>query len=182
MVFYRPFIFQYHYLTLRSAAPIVVDINLSLTYNTDFPHSLLLQDLKMPSMYEGTPSGSPLEPSFPELRRPASTPSSRSRPSTPSTRPDTPSTLTPLINGLNVRLASRNGELLNHTSGLAPSCLQANLIILPSKYAEDFRLLCKRNPVPCPLLAESESAGRYDALKSYIPGLAGKGIADDVGT
>ncbi|GJN93251.1 hypothetical protein Rhopal_006298-T1 [Rhodotorula paludigena] len=32
----------------------------------------------------------------------------------------------------------------------------ANLIILPAKYAADFRALCARNPVPCPLLGMTE--------------------------
>lgn len=30
--------------------------------------------------------------------------------------------------------------------------MQANLIVLPSRYASSFRDLCLRNPVPCPLL------------------------------
>jgi uncharacterized protein YcsI (UPF0317 family) len=33
------------------------------------------------------------------------------------------------------------------TSGLCPGYAQANVIILPEKYAEDFRMLCLRNPV-----------------------------------
>ncbi|KAJ4322760.1 hypothetical protein N0V84_004653 [Fusarium piperis] len=34
-------------------------------------------------------------------------------------------------------------------------------------------MLCVRNPVPCPLLAESAAVGRYDAVKSWIQGLRG---------
>lgn len=71
-----------------------------------------------------------------------------------------------------VRLAAREGTLTTPTSGLAAGYLQANLIVLPSKYASDFRNLCFRNPVPCPLLAESSSPGRYDSFRSYIPGVA----------
>lgn len=41
------------------------------------------------------------------------------------------------------------------TAGHCPGYTQANVIILPAKYANDFRLLCKRNPVPCPLIAET---------------------------
>lgn len=82
--------------------------------------------------------------------------------------------------GVAVRLASRQGSLTGVTSGLAPSFLQANLIVLPSRYADDFRLLCARNPVPCPLLAESSNIGSYDSLKSYIAGLKGDQIACDI--
>ncbi|RJE27439.1 hypothetical protein PHISCL_00173 [Aspergillus sclerotialis] len=49
------------------------------------------------------------------------------------------------------RLLSRQNCITN-TSGLAPGYLQANLLILPSKYARHFHDLCLRNPVSCPLL------------------------------
>ncbi|OAA68522.1 hypothetical protein SPI_00717 [Niveomyces insectorum RCEF 264] len=67
-----------------------------------------------------------------------------------------------------VRLAARLKALTGQTANLAPTYLQANLIVLPSRYADDFRLLCKRNPVPCPLLAESAAPGSYNILKSYL--------------
>ncbi|KAH8888417.1 DUF1445-domain-containing protein [Thozetella sp. PMI_491] len=70
--------------------------------------------------------------------------------------------------GLEVRLAARSGAFAGVTGGLAPSYLQANLIILPQRYADDFRLLCARNPVPCPLLAESADPGSYDTLISHV--------------
>ncbi|KAK4210584.1 hypothetical protein QBC37DRAFT_292217 [Rhypophila decipiens] len=73
-----------------------------------------------------------------------------------------------LTTGPLVRLAARSNALGGPTSGLAPSYLQANLIVLPRRYAHDFRLLCARNPVPCPLLAESAHPGAFDKLKSYI--------------
>ena len=38
------------------------------------------------------------------------------------------------------------------TAGLAMGYAQANLVILPEKYAFDFLLFCQRNPKPCPLL------------------------------
>jgi len=54
------------------------------------------------------------------------------------------------------QLCRTNGLSYNpSTSGLAPGHIQANLVILPSKYASDFRALCQRNPVPCPLIGES---------------------------
>ncbi|KAG9625298.1 hypothetical protein KCU98_g16802, partial [Aureobasidium melanogenum] len=85
-----------------------------------------------------------------------------------------------LSTGVAVRLAARDGSLTGVTSGLAPSFLQANLIVLPSRYAADFRLLCARNPVPCPLLAESSHIGSYSGLKSYVAGLKGDQIASDI--
>ncbi len=82
--------------------------------------------------------------------------------------------------GESIRLAARSGLFTKQTSGSAPTYLQANLIVLPTRYATDFRLLCQRNPVPCPLLAESEDVGRWDALKSHIPGVTGEQIAKNV--
>jgi len=75
----------------------------------------------------------------------------------------------PLSTGLAVRLAARDKTLMTPTAGLAPSYLQANLIVLPSRYASDFRLLCQRNPVPCPLLAESSFPGAYSSLTWHLP-------------
>jgi uncharacterized protein YcsI (UPF0317 family) len=82
--------------------------------------------------------------------------------------------------GESVRLAARSGTLTTPTSGLAATYVQANLIALPAEYAADFRLLCHRNPVPCPLLAESIAPGRWEALKSHIPGVTGKQVAQDL--
>lgn len=50
-----------------------------------------------------------------------------------------------------IRLACRNGTHTTSTSLLAPT-IQANLLVLPSRYAPSFTLLCARNPVSCPLL------------------------------
>ncbi|KIW06870.1 uncharacterized protein PV09_02546 [Verruconis gallopava] len=82
--------------------------------------------------------------------------------------------------GRDVRLAARSGDLTTPTTGLAAGYLQANLIILPANYADDFRQLCQRNPVPCPLLAESASPGDFRNLKSHIPGISGQQIASDL--
>lgn len=71
--------------------------------------------------------------------------------------------------GLDARLAARANRHTKSTSGLAPYHVQANLIILPSRYASDFRDLCARNPVPCPLLAESQTPGDFSRLKSHLP-------------
>ena len=85
-----------------------------------------------------------------------------------------------LQTGAAVREAARNASFTSTTSGLAPTFLQANLIILPSRYASDFRLLCARNPVPCPLIAESSSAGAWDSVKSWIEGLSDECVAAGV--
>ena len=92
-----------------------------------------------------------------------------------------PTPSTPYPTGLSVRLAARNGSHTSITSDLAPTHLQANLLILPSRYARDFRLLCARNPVPCPLLAESKSVGQWSRLKSCIDRqVPDDGIAADI--
>lgn len=57
-----------------------------------------------------------------------------------------------LLTAQSVRLACRQGELVEQTSGLAPGFAQANLVILPRDLAGDFLLFCQRNPKPCPLL------------------------------
>jgi uncharacterized protein YcsI (UPF0317 family) len=89
------------------------------------------------------------------------------------------SVASPYPNGLMVRLASRKLALKIQTSGVAPTYLQANLIILPSKYASSFRQLCHRNPVPCPLLAESNLSNPR-ALRSWLQNISGEMIAKDI--
>ncbi|KPI35955.1 uncharacterized protein AB675_10517 [Cyphellophora attinorum] len=79
-----------------------------------------------------------------------------------------------------IRLAARSGAYTTPTSGIAATYVQANLIVLPNRYASDFRLLCKRNPVPCPLLAESRTVGSWEQLTSNIPGVGGERLANDL--
>ncbi|KAK0496153.1 hypothetical protein EDD18DRAFT_1390963 [Armillaria luteobubalina] len=56
-----------------------------------------------------------------------------------------------------VRILCRNKAFTApSTAGLCPGYSQANVIILPSKFAADFRLLGARNPVSCPLLGETK--------------------------
>jgi uncharacterized protein YcsI (UPF0317 family) len=50
----------------------------------------------------------------------------------------------------------RSGAYTGYTAGIAPGFVQANICILPVKWAEDFLLYCQRNPRPCPLLARSD--------------------------
>ena len=52
-----------------------------------------------------------------------------------------------------VRQRIRRGEIAGHTSGLAPGCVQGNVVILPQALAADFLRFCQLNPKPCPVLA-----------------------------
>ncbi|MBI5521450.1 MAG: putative hydro-lyase [Desulfarculus sp.] len=45
-----------------------------------------------------------------------------------------------------------SGQITGNTSALCPGHAQANLVILPLDWAEEFALFCERNPKPCPLL------------------------------
>ncbi|KAJ3493628.1 hypothetical protein NLG97_g4618 [Lecanicillium saksenae] len=77
--------------------------------------------------------------------------------------------------GADVRLAARDGKHTGPTSGLAPGFLQANMLVLPVEYADDFRRLCARNPVPCPLIAESSDLGSFNSVTGCTPRLTMKG-------
>ena len=59
-----------------------------------------------------------------------------------------------------IRSLIRKGKWHKPTAGLAMGYAQANLVILPQKYAFDFLLFCQRNPKPCPLLEVLEP-GKY---------------------
>src|SRR5512136_325414 len=59
-----------------------------------------------------------------------------------------------------IRSLIRKGKWDKPTAGLAMGYAQANLVILPEKYAFDFLLFCQRNPKPCPLLEVLER-GRF---------------------
>ena len=50
------------------------------------------------------------------------------------------------------RAMIRKGKWDKPTAGLALGYAQANLVVVPEKYAFDFLLFCQRNPKPCPLL------------------------------
>jgi uncharacterized protein YcsI (UPF0317 family) len=63
----------------------------------------------------------------------------------------------PSLSPVQVRQLCRENKFYSGgTPGYAPGYAQANVLILPAKYADDFRLLCQRNPVPCPLLGWTE--------------------------
>jgi uncharacterized protein YcsI (UPF0317 family) len=54
-----------------------------------------------------------------------------------------------------LRRIIRTGAYDGHTNGLARTRLQANLIILPRRFARDFQQFCIRNPKSCPLIGVS---------------------------
>ena len=49
----------------------------------------------------------------------------------------------------------------NHTSGLAANKLQANIVILPNEYVNDFFNFCKLNPKACPLVGQTKLNNPY---------------------
>ena len=67
-----------------------------------------------------------------------------------------------------VRAAARKGLFRGQTSGLCPGYAQANLVVLPEKYAYDFLLFAQRNPAACPLLEVTDTGARI--LKKIAPG------------
>jgi uncharacterized protein YcsI (UPF0317 family) len=67
-----------------------------------------------------------------------------------------------------VRRIIREGRWNKPTSGLCHGFAQANLVILPERYAFDFLLFCQRNPKPCPLLEVLEK-GVFEP-KEMAPG------------
>jgi uncharacterized protein YcsI (UPF0317 family) len=56
-----------------------------------------------------------------------------------------------------LRAKIRSGEHSIVTTGLARGYLQANLVILPADWADEFEAFCHANPKPCPLIARSAS-------------------------
>ena len=61
---------------------------------------------------------------------------------------------------LDVRHLIREGKITGQTSGMCDGFAQANLCILPKKYAYDFLLFCQRNQQSCPLLEVSDEGSR----------------------
>lgn len=57
----------------------------------------------------------------------------------------------------NARRLARMGQHTEFTSGMAPSFVQGNVVILPQALATDFELFCHRNSSACPILAISEA-------------------------
>jgi len=73
-----------------------------------------------------------------------------------------------MTTGADVRVACRTGRHTGPTPGLAPGFVQANLVVLPGDWAEDFLQFCRLNPQPCPLLEVTEP-GSFEP-KQTAPG------------
>lgn len=69
---------------------------------------------------------------------------------------------------IDVRKEISQGKIDYQTSGMCNGYAQANLCILPKKYAYDFLLFCLRNPQSCPLLEVGDEGNRI--LKTSAPG------------
>ena len=57
-----------------------------------------------------------------------------------------------------VRELIRKGEITIPTAGMCGGYAQANLVILPKTYADDFREFARKNPKPCPILEIMEGS------------------------
>jgi uncharacterized protein YcsI (UPF0317 family) len=66
-----------------------------------------------------------------------------------------------LSTGHLARLAIRDGRFNGSTARVAAGYVQANVTIVPTAYAEDFRAFCEANPKPCPVLAVSEPGSPF---------------------
>ena len=55
-----------------------------------------------------------------------------------------------------VRQLIRDEKINSPTSGMCGGYAQANLVILPKKYSDDFKLFAEYNPKPCPILEITE--------------------------
>ncbi|CAJ1438122.1 unnamed protein product [Effrenium voratum] len=66
--------------------------------------------------------------------------------------------------GKALRGACRAGAFAGPTAGQAPGHVQANLVILPGRYAEQFSDFCAQNSAPCPLL-EATAVGSYEPTR-----------------
>jgi uncharacterized protein YcsI (UPF0317 family) len=76
---------------------------------------------------------------------------------------------TALATGSLVREACRHGGFAEQTSGLAAGFTQANLVVLPLEWANDFHEFCRRNPKPCPLLDVTEPG---NPVPTHVAGMA----------
>jgi uncharacterized protein YcsI (UPF0317 family) len=79
--------------------------------------------------------------------------------------------------GKEVRAAARNGRWRRATHGLARGYVQANMAIVPERYAFDFLRFCQRNPKPCPVIdvtdpgdPEARFAAPGSDLRVDLPG------------
>lgn len=82
-----------------------------------------------------------------------------------------------LSSALEARHDIRTGAIRGQTSGMAPGFVQANLVILPKDWADDFLAFCHFNPKACPLLGMTQPGspalpmlGKDIDLRTDLPG------------
>ena len=74
-----------------------------------------------------------------------------------------------------VRQLIRQGVIDFPTAGMCRGYAQANLVILPPEYADDFEEYTRKNPFPCPVLEiirgtpETHAMGRAETLSPTSP-------------
>ncbi len=68
------------------------------------------------------------------------------------------------LNTTQARHLIRSGSWKGPTTGLAPGYVQANLVVLPGAFAEEFATFCRLNPGPAPLL-ERTAPGNPHPMK-----------------
>ena len=74
-----------------------------------------------------------------------------------------PVTLSPVGPARLLREQIRAGRHTTVTTGMARGHLQANLVILPADWADEFAAFCAANPKPCPLIAQSAPGSGADS-------------------
>tara|TARA_B110000014_G_C20093544_1_gene572866 strand:- start:888 stop:1685 length:798 start_codon:yes stop_codon:yes gene_type:complete len=65
------------------------------------------------------------------------------------------------LSAFELRKLISSGDFQQNTSGFAKGCVQGNIVILPSDWANDFLQFCQKNPKPCPLIGMSSNAGEF---------------------
>ncbi|WP_246676271.1 DUF1445 domain-containing protein [Mesorhizobium sp. B1-1-5] len=66
-----------------------------------------------------------------------------------------------VIDADKLRRLVRAGAYEGRTGGLARGKLQANVVIVPRRFAGDFHQFCVRNPKPCPLVGVSRAGSPF---------------------
>lgn len=67
---------------------------------------------------------------------------------------------------IEVRKLVREEKITGPTTGMCEGYVQANLVILPKKFASDFKVFALNNPKPCPVLEITEEGSPYTKVIS----------------
>src|SRR5947209_4424 len=80
-----------------------------------------------------------------------------------------------MADGAAVRAAARHRQWTGPTAGLARGYVQANLVILPARHADDFAEFCRLNQRACPLLEQT-----FPPVREAHDAAPGSDLASDV--